>query len=405
MLKEESNIILKNNLFENQNYIDKNNISIIQNMKEQLNSLSLKLDRREDDIKNIINEKDLMIHEINQKLKEQEIIINMNKDQIKGLNKQLKDLNKQIYNFKNFEYKIKKMVNYDEKIESYNKKLNDELSKVEKNLYNNNFENENLNNEDITSNEEDSLENENIYYDEYEDILDKENIIVNKIKKHKKNNTKNKEKKEIFKEQKDNSLISQKDDSIKDEDYILIGKKIPNFKNNLKEKILTFESEIIKSEEQFLILQKSIQFHLLNMKLNINFELVDKLEKFPLNIEDLKENEDLLLNEDLLFIVETLDNKIICLGLNNSNLPSESFYLFLNDNKIFYYRKKKKDEKRQKNEIYRDEECHARYKYNKETIENIGELKSYFFQGYFRFINNNELSKFKIIEIFQILYK
>ena len=90
---------------------------------------------------------------------------------------------------------------------------------------------------------------------------------------------------------------------------------------------------------------------------------------------------------------------------NKSNLPNKCFYLFLNDNKIFYYKRKRKDEKIPKNEIYTDEKSHTIFKYNKETIKNIGELKNYFFEGYFRFVNNMEFSKCKIIEIFQILYE
>ena len=398
---EDENSIIKTNI---QNYNDKNNnILEIQNIYEKLKLLNLKLDKREDDIKNIINEKDLIIEKMNQKLKEQEKIINVNNDKINTLNKQLNDINKQIDYFKNFEIKIKKFLNYEEiQSESIKKinNINNEISII-KNKFNT-FENENVNSEDINNNGEDSSENENIFYDEYEEY-DEDNIIVNKLKKHKKNKNK---KKENIKEEKDNFLSNKNEKKTQDEEFILIGKDIPKYEINLKEKIFSFQSEIVKSEEQLYLLQKSIQFYLPNIKLNaINFDLVAKLIKFPLNIKKLNENEDLLLNKNILLIAETIDNNIICLCFNKSYLPNKSFYLFLNDNKIFYYKKKRKDEKIQKNEIYRDEEYHTRYKYNKETIKNIGELKNYFFEGYFRFVNNMELANCKIIEIFQILYE
>ena len=391
---EEQNSKIKN---------DKINTNEIQNIYEQLNLLNVKLDRREDDIKNIINEKDLIIDEMNQKLKEQEIIINLNNDKINSLNKQLSDINKQIDYFKNFEVKIKKFLNYDEIQAESIKKLNNEISVIENNL--NNCENENINEDSIES-EEDSFENENIFYDEYDD-LDEDNFKINKIKikKHKKHKMKNNKKKENLKEEKNNSLINNNDKKMNEEDFILIGKDIPKFENNVKEKIFCFQSEIIKSEEHFYALQKSIQFYLPSIKLNeINFDFVGKLEKFPLNIKKINENVDLLLNKNLLLIVETADNNIICLCFNKSNLPNKCFYLLLNDNKLFYYKKKRKEKKIKRNEIYRDEKYHTEgYKYNKETIKNIGELKNFFFEGYFKFSNNMELSKCKIIEIFQIL--
>ena len=362
---------------------DKLNINEIQNIYEQLNLLNVKLDRREDDIKNIINEKDLIIDEMNQKLKEQEIIINLNNDKINSLNKQLSDINKQIDYFKNFEVKIKKFLNYEEIPAESIKKFNNEIPILENNL--NNFENENINEDSIES-EEDSLDSEPAP----DGLSDK---------------MKNNKKKENLKEEKNNSLINNNDKKMNEEDFILIGKDIPKFENNLKEKIFRLKSEIIKSEEHFYALQKSIQFYLPSIKLNeINFDFVGKLEKFPLNIKKINENVDLLLNKNLLLIVETADNNIICLCFNKSNLPNKCFYLLLNDNKLFYYKKKRKEEKIKRNEIYREEKYHTEgYKYNKETIKNIGELKNFFFEGYFKFSNNMELSKCKIIEIFQIL--
>jgi hypothetical protein len=103
--------------------------------------------------------------------------------------------------------------------------------------------------------------------------------------------------------------------------------------------------------------------------------------------------------------VETLDNNIICLFFNKSELPKNCFYLFINEKKLFYYQKKNEEKiyKNEKNIFFKDEICHARYKYNKETVESVGELKSFFFDGFFRLINNFESSKCKEIEVFEIL--
>lgn len=102
-------------------------------------------------------------------------------------------------------------------------------------------------------------------------------------------------------------------------------------------------------------------------------------------------------------MVETFDNNIICLHLNKSSLPKNSFYLFVNENKIFYYKKKLGNENVEKYEIYRDNTLYIRYKYNKESIKNLGELKNYFFNGFFNPINDLGSSKCKEMEVFEIL--
>ena len=44
----------------------------IKNLQNQIKELNIKLNKKEDDIKNIINEKDMIIEQINNKLLEQE---------------------------------------------------------------------------------------------------------------------------------------------------------------------------------------------------------------------------------------------------------------------------------------------------------------------------------------------
>jgi len=201
-------------------------------------------------------------------------------------------------------------------------------------------------------------------------------------------------------------LIEQFKKNLIEEHYMLVGKTIPAFNPEISknEKLYSFKSNILKTDEHFYLLKHSI--NLPNMKMNrIIFDLSGNFKKFPLDITPMKKNEDLLYNKFILLVVETLDNNIICLFFNKSELPKNCFYLFINEKKLFYYQKKN-EEKIYKNEkiiFFKDEICHTRYKYNKETVENIGELKSYFFDGFFRLINNFESSKCKEIEVFEIL--
>ena len=64
----------------------------IQNINKNLNELSLKLNKKEDDLKNIINEKDNEIKEINKKLLEQEDIKEKNKKEISNLYNKIEEI-------------------------------------------------------------------------------------------------------------------------------------------------------------------------------------------------------------------------------------------------------------------------------------------------------------------------
>ena len=47
-------------------------------MKNQIKDINIKIDKKEDDIKNIVNEKDIIIKNLNDKIYEQGIIIEDN---------------------------------------------------------------------------------------------------------------------------------------------------------------------------------------------------------------------------------------------------------------------------------------------------------------------------------------
>ena len=371
--------------------------SDIQKIYKELNLFNLNMNKKEDDIKNIITEKDLIINEMNEKLLKQKNTINKNKEKIKNLNKRLNEVYVQLKKFKIFEERIRKILDFDKYERQQQPPTVQSILPI--NTYNNDI-NEKEENEDNENNDSyEDYENEDLFYDEYEDILDDNNIILNQ----KKNKQKKSKKKEKNKTEEKNDLLIEKNPNEKD--YILIGKKFPNYnnQNSLKEKIYRFQSNILKTDEQFYLLKKGICMHFPNIKINkLNFDLSGKFNKFPLDISKIKENEELLLNKDLLLLVETLDNNIVALCFNKSYLPQKTFYLFFNENKIYYY-KKKINAIIEENEFYRDEIYYPRYRYSGDKIKKIGDLKCFFFEGFFSQINNFEFSKCKEIEIFEIL--
>lgn len=108
----------------------------IDRMNNKLINLDIRINKKEDDLKNLINEKDFIINEINNKLVYQENIIKNNKKEITMLNTKLEKL---IEEFNDFKMKI---------IENTNNKLNTEVIKVKKENENNlnNLKTEVLNN-------------------------------------------------------------------------------------------------------------------------------------------------------------------------------------------------------------------------------------------------------------------
>ena len=168
-----------------------------------------------------------------------------------------------------------------------------------------------------------------------------------------------------------------------------------------------FQNNIIKTDEQFYMLQKGLHLYfpkINNKKLNkLNFDISGKLTKFPSDINTIKENEVLSLNKDLLFIVETMNKNIVCLCLNKSYLPKKNFYLLFNENKIYNYNNKKINELVGENEFYRNETTFERYQYNKNFIKKIGDLINYFFEDFFGPIKILDSSKIKEIKLFEII--
>ena len=106
-----------------------------------IESLKIYINKKEDDLKNQINEKDILIRELNDKLLHQENRIKENENEIKRLNMKIERLNKENNN----------------KLKENKEKINNSISNQEKKLneiYNNNIfiekkiQKENLN-EDI----------------------------------------------------------------------------------------------------------------------------------------------------------------------------------------------------------------------------------------------------------------
>ena len=93
-------------------------------MKVIIEQLILSFNKKEDDLKNIINEKDNIYIEMNKQLKEQSKEIKENKKQIKNLNEELK---KVINDNKKKEEKIKEL---DNKLLTQEKKINDNINEI-----------------------------------------------------------------------------------------------------------------------------------------------------------------------------------------------------------------------------------------------------------------------------------
>ena len=86
--------------------------------------LNFNMNKKEDDLKNLINEKDLIIQEMDKKLQEQEKIIYKNKYKIKTLNEKLNQVVEQLKEFKAIEVEIKNLLKYNKSNISLNSDLN-----------------------------------------------------------------------------------------------------------------------------------------------------------------------------------------------------------------------------------------------------------------------------------------
>ena len=125
------------NLDKQINYSSKELISIekinnqITNLYEEIKNLNMKLNQKEDDIKNIINEKDNIIREMEKKLLKQEKMITKNNIEISNLNKKIQEMNSKFYS--ELQDKENKINNINNKIFQFeNNYLINELMNEEK---------------------------------------------------------------------------------------------------------------------------------------------------------------------------------------------------------------------------------------------------------------------------------
>ena len=321
-----------------------NSITFNQKNDKKYDSLNFLINKKEDDIKNLITEKDIIIQELNEKLLMQEKEINMNKQEISSLNDKL---NTFINQFNNFKYLMENKANIIEKpieIQSCN-------------------EEEENTNEDIISN------------DIGEDDLKEEGNLNEGV-----NSTK---------------------------EYVLIGENIEPLNENNDildiQKNYSFKSNIIKFNEHFYALKKGLDKFFPNFPLTTRYKLnLNYVENSQLDITELKGNSKLF-NKNLLFVVQTSEYDIICLYFNKSNLPIKSFYLLVNENKIFYYKEKEEADENIENEIYRSKNDHKGSIFSNTIVKNTEELKQFLLDGYFNSIPKLKISRINEIEIFEIL--
>lgn len=188
----------------------------IKKLNDKIDKLDLKVNKKEDDLKNIINEKDIIINEIQNKILEQENIIKENKNEIISLNKKIEDLLIQFNALKN----------------NFEKKINNEIIKIKDGFENklkekestiNNLRND-LNNKSNQSEEKINIIKKNITAYKF---MDKNNIfnfedmclISSGIKKNLSKNVKNY-----------NLIFKASKDGYKGEDF---HKKCDKIKNTL----------------------------------------------------------------------------------------------------------------------------------------------------------------------------
>ena len=104
----------------------------IERIKNQIKELNLIINKKEDDLKNIINEKDEIITKMKNKILEQENIIKENKNAISNLNQKIdKIFNDTTNELKNKEEKIIKIEN---NLSSLDKEKKEEIDKLNNNI-------------------------------------------------------------------------------------------------------------------------------------------------------------------------------------------------------------------------------------------------------------------------------
>ena len=185
-------------------------------------------------------------------------------------------------------------------------------------------------NENYYDDEEFNDENQELFYDKYDDLFEKENLIIKNNKKHNKN---------II------NMNEEYNDNVNNE-IILVEEKIPNYKikeenqsklnieNYLKkENILYFKSDIIeKINHYYLIHQSFLRIKPTICSNNIHFRFLSKSK--DIGYYDIKNK------KNIFFILKTNKNNIICIFLKNDkyNEKGNDFLILLNENKVFYHR-------------------------------------------------------------------
>ena len=205
------------------------------------------------------------------------------------------------------------------------------------------YEMEEEENEDDEGNYDDN-ENDDLFVDKYQDILEDSDPVITKnvqIKKRKINKEQNKE------ENKEIILVKEKLLPYKKIEENLFKKDIESYLS--KENIFYFDSNIIKTVNNFYLIQKS--FSLVNKSIDIKkikFNLLCRSETDKLS--EYKDTKNLF----VIFITEY--SKIFCAYLKNENHKEkgDDFFLDLNNNEIYYHIKEDVKRKKSKNEISRE---------------------------------------------------
>ena len=108
-----------------------NNSLTLKEVFKRIEELNLNMDKKEDDIKNLINEKDNIIQEMNNKLLIQEKEINKYKTKIENLKKEIKEINNNIKKKDDIINEINnKLLNQNENINDNNNKIGTLYEKI-----------------------------------------------------------------------------------------------------------------------------------------------------------------------------------------------------------------------------------------------------------------------------------
>ena len=165
--------------------------------------------------------------------------------------------------------------------------------------------------------------------DKYDKILENENPIVNKVLSNKKRKVKIEKNNDVEVKEKI-ILINEKINPFRKIEENIFKKDIKSYLT--KENILYFDSKIIKTVNQFYLIQKSLLFLYPNINNEkIQFKPLPEQTKYYLMNDRIKYKT----IKNLLIIFETDSGEIICIFLNNIKMAN-NFCLFMNKNEVYY---------------------------------------------------------------------